>query len=61
MRYVKPRVGKYVIVVYKKSSEWLTMHFTAVRKSRKRYGFVIFSYLKDRLSVFTAVKRDAKC
>ena len=60
MKYVKARVGKYVIVVYKTSSERLTMHFTAVRKSRKRYGFVIFSYIKDRLSAFTAVKRDAK-
>ena len=36
------------------------MHFLVVKKSRKRYGFVIFSYLKDRLSVFTAIKRDAK-
>ena len=46
MKYVKARVGKYVIVVYKKSSEWLTMHFMAVKKSRKSYGFVIFFIFK---------------
>ena len=34
------------------------MYFMAVKKSRKRSGFVIFSCLKD--SAFTAVKRDAK-
>ena len=33
-------------------------HFVAVKKSRKRSGFVLYSYLKD--SAFTAVKRDAK-
>ena len=33
------------------------MHFMAVKKSRKRSGFVLYSYLKD--SGFTAVKRDA--
>ena len=46
MKYVKARVGKYVIVVYKKSPEWLTMHFMAVKKSRKSYGFVIFFIFK---------------
>ena len=30
----------------------------AVIKSKKRSGFVIYSYVKD--STFTAVKRDAK-
>ena len=30
----------------------------AVKKSRKRTGFFIYSYLKD--SAFTVVKRDAK-
>ena len=30
----------------------------AVENSRKRSGFVLYSYLKD--SAFTAVKRDAK-
>ena len=34
------------------------MHLMAVKKSRKRSGFVIYSYLKD--SAYTAVKRDAK-
>ena len=32
------------------------MHFMAVKKSRRRSGFVIYSYLKD--SAFTPVKRD---
>ena len=30
----------------------------ALKKTRKRFGFVIYSYFKD--SAFTAVKRDAK-
>ena len=34
------------------------MHLMAVKKSRKRSGFVIYSYFKD--SEFAAVKRDAK-
>ena len=37
------------------------MHFMSVNKSRKRSGFVIYSYtlyFKDR--VLTTVKRDAK-
>ena len=34
------------------------MHFMALKKSRKHYGFVIYSHFKD--SLFTAVKRDAK-
>ena len=34
------------------------MHFMAVKKSRKRCGFLIYSYFKE--SAFTAVKRDAK-
>ena len=29
------------------------MHFTAERKSRKKFGFVIYSYFKD--NAFTAV------
>ena len=31
------------------------MHFMAVKKSRKRSGFVTYSYLKD--SAFTTIKR----
>ena len=34
------------------------MHFMAVKKSRRRSGFVICSYLKD--SAFTAVKRGTE-
>ena len=34
------------------------MHFMVVKKSRKRYDFVIYSKFED--SGFTAVKRDAK-
>ena len=34
------------------------MHFLAVKKSRKRSGFVINSYFKD--IAFTAVKGDGK-
>ena len=32
------------------------MRFIAVKKSRKRSGFVIYSYFKD--TAFTAVKKD---
>ena len=34
------------------------MHFMAVKKSRERSGFFIYSFFKE--SAFTAVKRDAK-
>ena len=34
------------------------MHFMAVKKSRKRSGFVICSYLQN--TAFTAVERNAK-
>ena len=34
------------------------MNLTAVKESRKRYGLVIYSHLKD--SAFTAVERKAK-
>ena len=43
-----------------KRSRMANNAFYSSEKSRKRYGFLIFSYLKDRLSLFTAVKRDAK-
>ena len=33
------------------------MHFMAVKMSRKRSGFVLYSYIKD--SAFTELKRDA--
>ena len=32
------------------------MHFMIVKKSRKRSGFVIYSFFKD--SAFTAIKRE---
>ena len=50
------RVGKSVIFVCKKAQRGYKLHFMAVRKSRKRSGFVIYSFLKD--SAFTAVKKD---
>ena len=34
------------------------MHFMAVRKSRKRSGFVVYSYIIN--SEFTVIKRDGK-
>ena len=34
------------------------MHFMAVKKLRKHSGFVIFTYLKDK--VFTEVKTDTR-
>ena len=46
------------ISVVKKTQKGLQMHLMAVKKSRKRSGFVIYSYLKD--SAFTAVERGAK-
>lgn len=51
-------VGKSVILVGKKGQKGKQMHFTAVKKSRKRSGFVIYSYFKD--SAFKAVERHAK-
>ena len=50
------RVGKSVISVCKKAQRCYKLHFMAVRKSRKRSGFVIYSFLKD--SAFTAIKKD---
>ena len=42
-----------------KGPKGLTDEFYGFVKSRKRYVFVIDSYLKDQDSVFTAVKRVA--
>ena len=50
---VYERVGKSVISVCKKAQKGLQMHFMAVKKSRKRSGFVIYSCLK--YSEFTAI------
>ena len=52
------RVGRSVISVCKKAQKGQQMTFTAVKESRKRYGLVIYSHLKD--SVITAVERKAK-
>ena len=53
---VYERVGKSVISVRKKAQNLgLTDLFMAMKKSRKRSGFVIYFYFKD--SAFTAVKR----
>ena len=43
LKYMK-RVGTSVIFVCKKAQRGCKMHFMAVRKSRKRFGFVIYSY-----------------
>ena len=51
-------VGKSVISVHKKAQKGLQSYSKAVKKSRKRSGFVIYSYFK--FSAFTMVERDAK-
>ena len=43
--------------VGKSTQKGYQMHFMAVKKSRRRSGFVIYSYLKD--SAFAAVERGA--
>ena len=50
-------VKKSVISVCKKTQKGCQRYSMAVKKSRKRSGFVIYSCLKD--SAFTAVKKDA--
>ena len=47
-----------VISVRKKAQKGLQSNSKAVKKSRKRSGFVIYSYFK--FSAFTLVERDAK-
>ena len=57
---VYERIGKSVISVFKKAQNFgvITLtHFIAMKKSRKRSGFVIYFYIKD--SPFKAVKWDA--
>ena len=51
-------VGLSVISVRKKAQKGSQIYFKAVKKSRKRSGFVIYSYFK--FSAFTLVERDAK-
>ena len=51
--------GEICHFVGKKAQKGQQVHFKAVKKLRKRSGFVIYSwYVKD--SVFTVVERDAK-
>ena len=49
---VYERVEKSVLSGHKKARKGKQMHITPVKKSRKRSGFVIFT--------FTVVKRDAR-
>ena len=51
-------VGSSVISVRKKTQTGSQIYSKAVKKSRKRSGFVIYSYFK--CSAFTLVTRDAK-
>ena len=51
-------VGSSVISVRKKAQKGSQIYSKAVKKSRKRSGFVIYSYFK--CSAFTLVTRDAK-
>ena len=55
-KYMKG-VKKSVISVCKKTQKGCQRYSMAVKKSRKRSGFVIYSCLED--SAFTAVKKDA--
>ena len=47
-----------LLYLCKKVKKCLQIHFMTERKRRKRDGFVIYSYFKDR--AFTAVEREAK-
>ena len=51
-------VGKYITSVGKKAQKGQQVLFKAVKKLRKRSGFVIYLYFKD--NAFTVVERDAK-
>ena len=51
-------VGSSVISVRKKAQKGSQIYSKAVKKSKKRSGFVIYSYFK--CSAFTLVERDAK-
>ena len=48
---VYERVGKSVISVCKKAQNGQQMHFVAVKKSKKRSGVVVNSYVKDSACV----------
>ena len=51
-------VGEICHFVGKKAQKGQQVHFKAVKKLRKRSGFVIYLYFKD--NAFTVVERDAK-
>ena len=59
-RYNYERVGISLVEVYEKVKRLKgdNMHFMDLKKSRKRSGFEIYSYLID--SALIQVKRDAK-
>ena len=52
------RKCRVIISVRKKAQKGSQIYSKAVKKSRKRSGFVIYSYFK--CSAFTLVERDAK-
>ena len=58
-RYMK-ELGVSLVEVYEKVKRLKrgNVHFMAVKRSRKRSGFVIYSYFKD--SAFIAVKSYTK-
>ena len=47
LEYVKGYAGKSVISVCKKAQKEEQMHFMAMKNSRKRSCFVVYSYFKD--------------
>ena len=49
---VYERVG--TLLCDKKVQKGLQMHFLMVKKSRKRSGFVIYSYLKDSALIYSS-------
>ena len=54
------RVGKYVILVCKRTNRANQCFFITVKNSIKSSGFVIYSYLKDSVFIIAAVIRDPK-
>ena len=46
-KVVIPLAGKSVFSVIGKAQMGQQMHFRSVKKSRKRFGFLIYSYMRD--------------
>ena len=46
-KVVIPLTGKSVFSVIEKAQMDQQMHFMSVKKSRKRFGFLIYSYMRD--------------